>query len=180
MDQTQSGASGTVADWHYIGYYGQLGPLTKQQIDELIVDGVIDRTTYVWKTGMSDWRHAADVPELAQVLARYAPLMEPPAPPGTAVSPPSLSVRTQTFQSSSWDARLSMAPPSDRSRYVAGVLQLLIPGAGRLYLGYLAYGVLQLLLAPCAFVGFIWSWIDGLIILVGGVTMDGYGRKLNS
>lgn len=180
MDQTQPGTSGTVADWHYIGYYGQLGPLTRQQIDELIADGVIDRTTYVWKSGMSDWKHAADVPELSPQLAKHAALVEPPAPPGAPAAPPSLSARTTPLQPSAWDSRLSMSPPSDRNRYIAGILQLLIPGAGRMYLGYLAYGVLQLLLMPCAGLGIIWSWIDGIIILVGGVGMDGYGRRLNS
>ena len=67
---------------------------------------------------------------------------------------------------------------SDRSRVLAGVLQLLIPGVGRFYLGYSAYGVMQLVLFPCGFVGWLWSVIDGIVILSGGVKLDGYGRQL--
>lgn len=67
---------------------------------------------------------------------------------------------------------------SDKSKTAGGILQLLIPGIGRIYLGYLAIGVLQLVLTPCG-VGLIWSWIDGVVILSGGVKLDGYGRQLN-
>ena len=66
---------------------------------------------------------------------------------------------------------------SDRNRALAGVLQLFLPGVGRIYLGYAAYGVLQLFFSVCA-IGIIWSIIDGIIILTGGVKMDGYGRQL--
>ena len=69
---------------------------------------------------------------------------------------------------------------SDRSRTAAGILQILIPGVGRMYLGYLAYGVIQLALTivTCG-VLWIWSFIDGIIILTGGLKMDGYGRQLS-
>ncbi|MCL6624201.1 MAG: NINE protein, partial [Fimbriimonadales bacterium] len=64
------------------------------------------------------------------------------------------------------------------SRLLAGVLQVL-PGFGRIYLGYLAIGTLQLLMALCTCgVLSIWSWIDGIVILLGGVRYDGYGRIL--
>jgi TM2 domain-containing membrane protein YozV len=68
---------------------------------------------------------------------------------------------------------------SDRSRAAAGILQLILPGVGRMYLGYLAYGVLQLLLTimTCGLL-WLWSFIDGIIILTGGVKLDGYGRQL--
>jgi TM2 domain-containing membrane protein YozV len=65
---------------------------------------------------------------------------------------------------------------SDRSRAIAGLLQV-IPGVGRMYLGYWAHGVLQLVFTMCG-IGLFWSWIDGLIILAGGVKLDGYGRRL--
>jgi TM2 domain-containing membrane protein YozV len=67
---------------------------------------------------------------------------------------------------------------SDKSRTAGGILQIIIPGVGRMYLGYSAIGVLQLLLSFCAGVGWLWSVIDGIIILAGGVKMDGYGRYL--
>jgi TM2 domain-containing membrane protein YozV len=67
--------------------------------------------------------------------------------------------------------------PSDKSRNVAGTLQLL-PGFGRMYLGYGALGAMQFALAFCMGVGFAWSWIDGILILSGRVKLDGYGRTL--
>jgi TM2 domain-containing membrane protein YozV len=53
-----------------------------------------------------------------------------------------------------------------------------VPGVGRMYMGYGAIGVLQLVLTLCGGVGYIWSFIDGIIILSGGVKMDGYGRQM--
>ena len=68
-------------------------------------------------------------------------------------------------------------PYSDRSKTVAGVLQLLLPfGVGRLYSGHAGIGIAQLLLSVF-FVGVLWSFIDGIIILVGRPT-DPYGRPL--
>lgn len=67
---------------------------------------------------------------------------------------------------------------SDKSRTLGGILQLLVPGVGRIYLGYSATGILQLASSLCG-VGILWSWIDGIFILSGGVSIDGYGRHLN-
>jgi hypothetical protein len=67
---------------------------------------------------------------------------------------------------------------SDRSRTAAGILQIVLPGVGRMYLGYLAYGIIQLFLAIFCGVGWIWSIIDGIVMLSGGVRLDGYGRQL--
>ena len=69
---------------------------------------------------------------------------------------------------------------SDKSRTVAGILQILIPGAGRIYLGYAALGVIQLFLAifTCMLLH-VWSIIDGILILSGEVRIDGYGRSMD-
>lgn len=164
-----------MGDWYYIGHYGQLGPLTRDQIDELIAAEVISRETYVWKAGMSDWIPAAGVVELAQQFANSTPSMSPPPPPG-----PSLPRQNAAPDPSSMVAtypRTITTLKSDKSRLVSGVLQLLIPGVGRMYLGYGAYGVLQLVFSLCG-VGWLWSVIDGVYILAGGVKYDGYGRRL--
>jgi TM2 domain-containing membrane protein YozV len=67
---------------------------------------------------------------------------------------------------------------SDKSRAVGGILNLIIPGVGRMYLGYGAMGILQFILALCGGVGIVWSFIDGILILTGTVKMDGFGREL--
>jgi Domain of unknown function (DUF1707)/TM2 domain len=70
-------------------------------------------------------------------------------------------------------------PYSDRSKIIAGVLQVLLPfGVGRFYSGHLGIGVAQLLLS-FVFVGLVWSFIDGIVLLAGRPT-DPYGRPLRS
>ena len=70
---------------------------------------------------------------------------------------------------------------SDKSKVVAGILQLAISGIGigRFYLGYTGIGVAQLLVTifTCG-LGGIWGLIDGILILVGKVPYDGHGRLL--
>lgn len=170
-----------MADWYYIGHYGQLGPLTIEQMEELVSGGVIARDTYVWKGGMSDWVTADRANELLGAFALTTPVYSPPPPPS-----PVYNSAPPMPRPVSNDYYLAPNPNfspvgygvvrSDRSRAVAGILQF-FPGVGRMYLGYWAHGVLQLVFAMCG-VGFLWSWIDGLIILAGGIKLDGYGRRL--
>jgi len=69
-------------------------------------------------------------------------------------------------------------PYSDRSKVVAGLLQLFLPiGIGRLYAGHTGIGIAQLLLTLFFGLGVIWAFIDGIVILAGRPT-DGNGRPL--
>jgi len=174
-----------VGEWYYIGHYGQLGPLTREQIDELIESGVVARETYVWRAGMGDWLPADRAPELMEAFRRTEPYNTPPPPPMDR--PPAMPTQP-IARSYGYDAAPVAPSPnypaynlakSDKSRTLGGVLQLLIPGVGRIYLGYSAIGVLQLVLTPCMGIGYVWSLIDGIVVLAGGVKLDGYGRSLN-
>ncbi len=72
-------------------------------------------------------------------------------------------------------------PYSDKSKLVAGLLQILIPlGIGRFYIGDSRTGVFQLLVTifTCG-VGAIWPFIDGIMMLVGD-PVDQSGRPLRS
>jgi TM2 domain-containing membrane protein YozV len=77
---------------------------------------------------------------------------------------------------------LTGLPYSDKSKTVAGLLQLLslvgIGGLGRFYIGDVGLGVAQLLvgLLTCG-VGLIWSIIDAILILTDKVN-DPQGRPL--
>jgi hypothetical protein len=178
-----------VGEWYYIGHYGQLGPLTREQIDELIMGGVIARDTYVWKNGMADWVFAERSPELQSNFRLSTPPGTPPPQPGMSSGPVSTTTAISSMPSAvAYDYGMTRGQPyypaysglrSDRSRTAAGILQLFLPGVGRMYLGYLAYGVLQLALAvvTCGILH-VWSFIDGIMILAGGVTLDGYGRQI--
>jgi TM2 domain-containing membrane protein YozV len=71
-------------------------------------------------------------------------------------------------------------PWSDKSRIVAGILQIFLGGfgVGRFYTGHTQTAVLQLVvtLITCG-LGSIWGLIDGILILVNGGT-DAQGRAL--
>ncbi|MCF0117349.1 MAG: TM2 domain-containing protein [Bacilli bacterium] len=67
---------------------------------------------------------------------------------------------------------------SPKSYLLGGILNILFPGIGRIYLGYGKKGVIQLLLTFVG-VGAIWGLIDGIIILCGNLKKDGQGRKFN-
>ena len=68
-------------------------------------------------------------------------------------------------------------PYSDRSKVVAGLLQLFLPfGIGRFYSGHTGIGIAQLLLSFVG-IGVLWAFIDGIVILAGHPN-DPYGRPL--
>ncbi|WAC89387.1 TM2 domain-containing protein [Mycobacterium sp. Aquia_213] len=77
---------------------------------------------------------------------------------------------------------VSGLPYSDKSKTIAGLLQLLslvgIGGVGRFYIGDIGLGVAQLLvgLLTCG-IGLIWSIIDAVLILTDKVN-DPQGRPL--
>ncbi len=73
-------------------------------------------------------------------------------------------------------------PLSDKSKTVAGLLQLLsligVGGIGRFYIGDIGIGVAQLLVGwlTCG-VGLIWPIVDAILMLTGNVP-DSQGRPL--
>ncbi|MFK4105985.1 TM2 domain-containing protein [Streptomyces sp. NPDC019531] len=70
-------------------------------------------------------------------------------------------------------------PYSDKSKVIAGILQLTLGGfgVGRFYLGNVGMGLAQLF--TCGGLG-IWSLIDGILLLTGNDHTDEHGRILRS
>ncbi|MBJ7907111.1 TM2 domain-containing protein [Streptomyces sp. NPDC003656] len=68
-------------------------------------------------------------------------------------------------------------PYSDKSKIVAGILQIFLGGLGigRFYVGNTGVGIAQLL--TCGGLGF-WALIDGIIFLVSNDRTDSNGRVL--
>lgn len=65
-------------------------------------------------------------------------------------------------------------PYCPRSRVTAGLLQIFLGGfgLGRFYLGYNGMALAQLFTTPIFFIGAIWGFIDGILILCGQVPYD--------
>jgi TM2 domain-containing membrane protein YozV len=128
----------------------------------------------------------------------YPPVSAQPAPPPVPAAP--TSGYGFTVPVGPAPAPIVAQPLSDKSKTVAGLLQLLpglvlgLNGLGRLYAGQVGLGVVQLvataigwisfwcgflLLFPFAvFVGvWLWAVIDGIVLLAGR-PVDGQGRLL--
>jgi TM2 domain-containing membrane protein YozV len=121
----------------------------------------------------------------------YGPTSAPPAypvprqpqyaapPPGYAGPPPGYAGSRYPVAYVTHDPATGL-PYSDKSKVVAGILQLVLGafGAGRFYTGHTGIAVAQLLVTfgTCG-IGQIWGIVDGIMILVQGGT-DAQGRPL--
>lgn len=98
----------------------------------------------------------------------------PPPPPGPAYTDPTAPYGRHP---------VTGEPLSDKSKLVAGLLQLLgmagILGIGRIYLGETGLGIAQLVigLLTCGVVAVVWGIIDAILILTDRVR-DPQGRPL--
>jgi TM2 domain-containing membrane protein YozV len=90
-----------------------------------------------------------------------------PVPPGTYTGDPNAPYGYDPFG----------RPYSDKSKIVAGVLQLALGtlGVGRFYIGNVGMGLAQLF--TCGGLG-IWALIDGIILLTSDSQTDAQGRIL--
>lgn len=73
------------------------------------------------------------------------------------------------------------AYPRAKSRIVAGVLGLFLGWCGvhRFYLGFTGVGIAQIIVTVCTLgVGGIWGFVEGILYLVGALTVDAEGRPL--
>jgi TM2 domain-containing membrane protein YozV len=102
----------------------------------------------------------------------------PPPPPGPYGGPPPYpGGYVPPHQGGPYGVDAHGRPLSDKSKIVAGLLQLFLGtlGIGRFYLGYTGLGVAMLLLSwlTCG----IWPLVDAILIFVGKVP-DSEGRAL--
>jgi hypothetical protein len=148
--------------------------------------------------------YAAPVSGTAELPSAYHPPYQAqlpvPYPPAPASYP---AVYQPVYQPAGFGYDpISGQPYSDKSKVIAGLLQLLpaiffsLGGVGRLYAGNTTLGVLQivatvvgwsafwcgfLLLVPFALWGVIWLWfVVDAIILFAGRPVDGQGRLLRN
>ena len=57
-----------------------MGPLTLQQMQQLVQNGQMTAQTYVWKQGMANWEFAGKVQELASLFGAVPPPVPPTSP----------------------------------------------------------------------------------------------------
>ncbi|MDD5578567.1 MAG: TM2 domain-containing protein [Methylobacter sp.] len=72
-------------------------------------------------------------------------------------------------------------PKAVKYKYLAGILALVLGGAGvhRLYLGYYGIALAQLALTlATAGYGLLWGFVEGVLILAGHLDKDAQGRPL--
>lgn len=81
------------SEWYYAKEGAQQGPVSDEQIEQLIAAGHIQPTDLVWKNGMADWQPLAQIPEFAGVAVAAPPAMPatPPVPSSGAAPVGSLS-----------------------------------------------------------------------------------------
>lgn len=139
------------------------------ELGEHLTRGRIDAHEYAERTAAAFAARTDD--ELARLFVDLPRPYTPPAPYAFPMPAPPADDAPYGRDPRSGQAY------SDRRQVLAGVLQLVLPfGAGRFYSGHIGMGVAQLLLS-FLFVGVLWSFIDGLVMLAGRPT-DPYGRPL--
>jgi TM2 domain-containing membrane protein YozV len=112
------------------------------------------------------------------------PTPPPPPPPGYAPPPPGQYPQAYQDPSAPFGRHpLTGEPFSDKSKTIAGLLQLLglfgLVGIGRMYLGQVGLGVAQLLvgLVTCGIGALVWGIVDAVLIFTDKVR-DPEGRPL--
>lgn len=66
----------------------QSGPFDMMQMQQLVQNGHLNPSTYVWRQGMPNWELAGNVPELASLFAPATPPPPPGMPPIPGGMPP--------------------------------------------------------------------------------------------
>jgi hypothetical protein len=192
--------------WHLKTEDGQtFGPVPKKELDQWLAEGRVTGECQLLKDGADQWQWASDVyPQLSGEAAASGSAGGgfPQIDVGTKAASDnpfafaaqessvstrvgggrrtaSTSVATRTSATSAGGAAAATGDVSDKSKMVAGLLELLLPmagihGVGRFYLGYTGLGIAQLL--TCGGCG-VWSLIDGIMMLTSKVP-DVDGRPL--
>ncbi|HET7074805.1 MAG TPA: TM2 domain-containing protein [Mycobacterium sp.] len=134
------------------------------------------------------WNDAAGSGSPSQQPPGYPPPQQPPGyqsgyPPPYPPYPPYQAPGPYYDPSAPFGRHpVTGQPLSDKSKTVAGLLQLLsligIGGIGRFYIGDIGIGIAQLLVGwlTCG-IGLIWSIVDAVLILTDKVP-DSQGRPL--
>ena len=70
------------ADFYVMVNNQKKGPMSVEEITQLVQDGQVNKDSYVWQEGMQNWAKAGEQSELASLFSA------PPPPPAQGVTPP--------------------------------------------------------------------------------------------
>jgi len=63
------------ANWFYQQNEQQIGPVTIEELINLLIQKIVDKNTYVWSEGMENWQQLQNIPDLKMAaLAAHVPL----------------------------------------------------------------------------------------------------------
>ncbi|NQU09673.1 NINE protein [bacterium] len=134
----------------------EYGPANAAQLQQWVAEGRANAQSLVQAEGTHSWRPLDSYPELAGLAAAVG---VPPFIPGA----PAVLV------------------PGRKSKIAAGLLGILLGGWGvhRFYLGYIGIGIAQIFVTmfTCG-LGALWGFIEGILILTGGINLDANGQPL--
>ena len=75
------------ARWYYLDGSERRGPVGLDDVRELVLEGSLRPTDWVWADGMPDWSHVDAVPALVPPRALRITLTGWPEEPGDVVDP---------------------------------------------------------------------------------------------
>jgi len=84
-------------DWYYAGNGQQLGPVSQDQLKELVKGGQVQGSDLVWNEGLADWVPLSTLPEFAIAAEKSETAPAAPAAPAAPV-PPVLTQATPPAQ----------------------------------------------------------------------------------
>jgi uncharacterized membrane protein YhaH (DUF805 family) len=103
--------------WYYANGRNRVGPLSKDDLIQALSIMPDPGNTFVWRTGLSDWQKASELPEVFPYVAKPPPL--PPPRLNDSVVTPQLQPSTEhpVAGISIWSALFSFRGRLNRTQY---------------------------------------------------------------
>ncbi|WP_257167497.1 DUF4339 domain-containing protein [Bradyrhizobium sp. SRS-191] len=83
--------------WYYAAQGQQQGPISEDELRDLIARGVVTAETLLWSDGMAGWEKAGQIPGLMSGVPSLAPGAPPAFNTGTAAPAGALAVKLDTW-----------------------------------------------------------------------------------